>query len=105
MAATSLEGELKQGSAPTTEQYTYKNAQATSLSITNKEIIGIPGDSGKRIAAMVFAGEDVAVRGAVEIGETCQVFIKGRVRVPKDTTITLAQGVKCYWDADRKSVV
>ena len=98
MAATTLEGEHKQGSAPTTAQLTYTNIKAFTLSITNHEVIGIPSDAGFRIAAVVFASEDLATRGTVAIGEVCQLFIAGRFRFPKDTDVPLVQGHTAHWD-------
>ena len=47
-----LEAQLISESGPVEVQWTYTNATGSSLSATNHEIIGLTGDSGKRIAAL-----------------------------------------------------
>lgn len=99
-----LEGQLINDSGPTEVQYTYVNAQPAALTVKDGEIIGIPGDAGKRVAAMVIGDTDVATPGTIAVGETTQVIIKGRIRAEKDTSVSFSQGVTCWWDASANKV-
>lgn len=93
-----LEGQLIEESGPTVVQWTYTNATGSSLSATDGEIIGLKLDAGKRIAAVVRSETNVATPGTIANGEVCQVAIKGRYKVPKDTSVAFNQGATCWWD-------
>ena len=93
-----LEAQLISDSGPTEVQWTYTNSTGSSLSATNGEVIGIPGDSGRRIAAVVRSETNVATPGTIAAAEVTQVAISGRFRVPKDTAVSFAQGATCWWD-------
>ncbi len=95
----SLEAQLINDSGPPEVQWSYKNSTAASLTVKDGEVIGIPGDSGKRVAAVVRSETNVATPGTIAVGETCQVAIAGRFRVPKDTAVSFSQGETCWWDA------
>ena len=94
-----LEAQLISGSGPTEVQLTYTNATGSSLSATDGEVIGLAGDTGKRVAAVVRSETDVATPGTIANGETCQVAIKGRFKVPKDNSVSFSQGATAWWDA------
>ncbi|GAG20129.1 unnamed protein product [marine sediment metagenome] len=97
MPATALEAQHIEDSGPTEVQMTYVNPDA-AVSITNHEIVGSQSDSGKLMATIIAASEDVATRGILATDETGQVWIAGRFRVPKDITVPLVQGHTAYWD-------
>lgn len=94
-----LEAQLINDSGPIEVQWTYTNSTGASLTVKDGEVIGIPADSGKRVAAVVRSETDVATPGTIANGEVCQVAISGRVRVPKDTAVSFSQGETCWWDA------
>ncbi len=93
-----VEAQMIGGTAPNVEAYTYINSSGVGMSITNHEIIGIPGDPGQRIAAVLMTGEKSATIGTLANGETGTVYIAGRVKVPKSTSTAFLQGAPVYWD-------
>lgn len=97
--AIAVEGQLITESGPKAVQFTYTNITSAGLSIPKKEIFAIVGASGKRTAAVMFASTQTDTIGTLAVGETGQVYIEGRFRVPKDTAVSFLQGEKVYWDA------
>ena len=92
-----IEAQLIEGSGPEQTQISYVNA-GSSLSIANHEVFSITADTGKPIACVAWASTQVATIGTAASDETLQILISGRVKVPKDTDVSLTQGHSAYWD-------